>query len=221
MRIGVLTGGGDAPGLNAVIRALTLSLIHRCQAEVLGIEDGYLGLIEQRVRPLDEAAVEGLGAEGGTELGTTNRVSPLNYQGRDWCDEVAAYAHRIGLDGLVAIGGDGTMFIADALNRHGLLTVGLPKTIDNDIAHAERSVGFATAVATATESIDRVRTTGRSHGRVMLVETMGRTAARPAGWRWSRAWRPRPTSSCCPRSMWMWRWWPPCAASARHAAGPR
>ena len=178
MRIGVLTGGGDAPGLNAVIRALTLSLIHRCNAEVLGIEDGYLGLIEQRVRPLDEAAVEGLGAEGGTELGTTNRVSPLSYQGRDWCEAVAAYARHIGLDGLVAIGGDGTMFIADALNRHGLPTVGLPKTIDNDIAHADRSVGFATAVATVTESIDRVRTTGRSHGRVMLVETMGRTA----GW---------------------------------------
>lgn len=178
MRIGVLTGGGDAPGLNAVIRAVTKSLIHQSAAEVLGIEDGYLGLIERRVRTLGWQDVSGIAALGGTLLSTSNRVSPLSYQGRDRRDEVVAYARELGLDGLVAIGGDGTMAIAHALDRHGLRTVGVPKTIDNDIAHVERSLGFDTAVATVTEALDRVQTTGRSHGRVMLVETMGRNA----GW---------------------------------------
>ncbi|MYN04043.1 ATP-dependent 6-phosphofructokinase [Pseudoduganella sp. DS3] len=174
-RIGVLTGGGDAPGLNAVIRALTLALDG---AEVLGIEDGYLGLIERRVRPLGRATVAGIEAAGGTILGTTNRVSPLNYKGRDWCAEVLAYARELRLDGVVAIGGDGTMSIASALHARGLPTLGLPKTIDNDIACVERSLGFDTAVATVTEALERSRNTGASHGRVMLVETMGRTA----GW---------------------------------------
>ena len=178
MRIGVLTGGGDAPGTNAVIRAVTKSLIHRCGAEVLGIEDGYLGLLEHRVRALDWRSVSGIVALGGTMLGTTNRVSPLAWQGRDRCDDVLAYARELGLDGLVAIGGDGTMAIADALGRHGLPIVGVPKTIDNDIAGVERSFGFDTAVARAAEALDNVQTTGQSLGRVMLVETMGRYA----GW---------------------------------------
>ena len=169
--IGILTGGGDAPGLNAVIRGLTLALDG---VRVLGIEDGYLGLIERRVRPLERGAVRGIHAAGGTVLGTTNRVSPLNYQGRDWSAEVVAYARELGLDGLVAIGGDGTMAIADVLDREGLRTVGVPKTIDNDIPRVERSFGFDTAVARVTEAIDRVQTTGQSHGRVMVVETMGR-----------------------------------------------
>ena len=120
MRIGVLTGGGDAPGTNAVIRALTKSLIHRCGADVLGIEDGFLGLLEHRVRALDWRSVSGIVALGGTMLGTTNRVSPLAWQGRDCSDDVLAYARALGLDGLVAIGGDGTMAIADALGRQGL-----------------------------------------------------------------------------------------------------
>ena len=174
-RIGILTGGGDAPGLNAVIRGLTLALDG---VQVLGIEDGYLGLIERRVHPLERSAVAGMEARGGTMLGTTNRVSPLNYQGRDWCADIVAYARELGLDGLAAIGGDGTMAIAHALHRAGLPTIGLPKTIDNDIARVERSLGFDTAVATVTEALERSQTTGASHGRVMLVETMGRSA----GW---------------------------------------
>jgi len=178
MRIAVLTGGGDAPGLNAVIRAVTKSLIHQSGAEVIGVEDGYLGLIERRVRSLDWQAVSGISLRGGTLLGASNRASPVSYQGRDRCDDVIAYARELRLDGLVAIGGDGTMSIADALNRHGLPTVGVPKTIDNDIAHVERSLGFDTAVATVAEALDRVQTTGQSHSRVMLVETMGRNA----GW---------------------------------------
>lgn len=178
MRIGVLTGGGDAPGTNAVIRAVTKSLIHRCGAEVLGIEDGYLGLIERRMRVLDWRSVSGIVALGGTMLGTTNRASPFSHEGRDRGDEVVSYARELGLDGVVAIGGDGTMAIADALNRRGLPTVGVPKTIDNDIACVERSFGFDTAVARVTEAIDQVQTTGQSMSRVMLVEVMGRRA----GW---------------------------------------
>jgi phosphofructokinase-like protein len=178
MRIAVLTGGGDAPGLNAVIRAVTKSLIHQCGAEVIGVEDGYAGLIDRRVRALDWQAVSGISMRGGTLLGASNRVSPVSYQGRDRRDDVIAFARELRLDGLVAIGGDGTMTIADALDRHGLPTVGVPKTVDNDIAHVERSLGFDTAVATVSEALDRVQTTGQSHSRVMLVETMGRHA----GW---------------------------------------
>jgi len=178
MKIGVLTGGGDAPGLNAAIRAVTKSLIRQCGAQVIGIADGYLGLIERRVRPLDWAAVSGIAALGGTLLGTSNRVSPLQYQGRDHRDEVVAFARELGLDGLVAIGGDGTMTIAQALHEHGLPTVGVPKTIDNDIEHVERSFGFDTAVARVAEALERLQTTGQSHGRVMVLETMGRNA----GW---------------------------------------
>jgi ATP-dependent phosphofructokinase / diphosphate-dependent phosphofructokinase len=179
MRIGILTGGGDAPGLNAVIRAVTKSLIRQCGAQVIGIEDGALGLIERRARPLDWRSVSGVVAQGGTLLGTNNRVSPLGWQGRDWRDPIVAWTRdTLKLDGLVAIGGDGTMAIADLLHRHGLPTVGVPKTIDNDIVGVERSFGFDTAVNTVTEALDRIQTTGQSHGRVMLVETMGRHA----GW---------------------------------------
>lgn len=177
-RIGVLTGGGDCPGLNAVIRAVTKSLIRQCGAEVVGIEDGYLGLIERRVRPLGWHEVSGILAEGGTILGTSNSANPFRWHGQDVSAQVLAYARELGLDGLVAIGGDGTMTIAHALSQLGLPTVGVPKTIDNDIAHNERSFGFDTAVATVTEALGRVQTTGQSHGRIMIVETMGRYA----GW---------------------------------------
>ncbi len=177
-RIGVLTGGGDCPGLNAVIRAVTKSLIHQCGAEVIGIEDGFLGLIERRVRPLDWRSVSGILATGGTVLGTSNTASPFAWKGQDVSDAVLAYARELGLQALVAIGGDGTMTIAHALAQRGLPVVGVPKTIDNDIEHNERSFGFDTAVATVTDALERVQTTGQSHGRVMIVETMGRYA----GW---------------------------------------
>jgi 6-phosphofructokinase 1 len=178
MRIGILTGGGDAPGTNAVIRAVTKSLLQRQATEVIGVEDGYLGLMEGRLRPLRLADVSGIVAQGGTMLGTTNRASPLSWQGRDHTGEVLACTRELGLDGVVVIGGDGTLAIAEALHRAGLPAIGVPKTIDNDIAGVERSFGFDTAVARATEAIDRVQTTGQSHGRVMIVETMGREA----GW---------------------------------------
>jgi ATP-dependent phosphofructokinase / diphosphate-dependent phosphofructokinase len=179
MRIGVLTGGGDCPGLNAVIRAVTKSLMNLCSAEVVGIEDGFLGLIERRVRPLGWDAVSGILAAGGTILGTSNTASPFSWHGRDVSAEVGDYLRELRLNALVAIGGDGTMTIAQHLAEcTGVPMVGVPKTIDNDIEGTERSFGFDTAVATVTEALERVQTTGQSHGRVMIVETMGRYA----GW---------------------------------------
>jgi 6-phosphofructokinase 1 len=181
MRIGVLTGGGDCPGLNAVIRAVAKSLIRQCGAEVIGIEQGFLGLIERRVRPLELRSVAGIAAVGGTILGTHNRANPFGYfgaGGADVSDAVVAYVHELGLDALVVIGGDGSMSIAHRLAGKGVPVVGCPKTIDNDLEGTDRCFGFDTAVAIATEAIDRLQTTGQSHGRVMLLETMGRYA----GW---------------------------------------
>ena len=180
MHIGILTGGGDCPGLNAVIRAVTLALLAD-GARVTGIERGFLGLVEHRVRPLDTAAVAGILAEGGTVLGTHNKANPFEWFGADGADvsgEVMAYVHALGLDALVAIGGDGTMSIAQRFCALGLPVVGVPKTIDNDIALNERSFGFDSAVAVVAEALDRLATTARSHGRVMIAETMGRYA----GW---------------------------------------
>jgi len=177
-RIGVLTGGGDCPGLNAVIRAVTKSLLRQCGAEVIGIEDGFAGLMEPtpRVRALEWDAVSGILMQGGTILGTSNRANPLAAE--DSTVQTLAHARALGLDALVAIGGDGTMAIAHGLAQRGLPVVGVPKTIDNDIVGCERSFGFDTAVATVTEALERIQTTGQSHSRVMIVETMGRYA----GW---------------------------------------
>jgi ATP-dependent phosphofructokinase / diphosphate-dependent phosphofructokinase len=181
MRVGVLTGGGDCPGLNAVIRAVTKSLILQGAAEIIGIEQGFLGLIERRVRPLDARSVAGLTGLGGTLLGTHNRANPFGHfgaGGADVSDAVVAYVHELGLDALVVIGGDGSMDIAHRLTLKGVPIVGCPKTIDNDLAHTDRSFGFDTAVAIVTDALDRLQTTGQSHGRVMILETMGRYA----GW---------------------------------------
>ena len=150
MRIGVLTGGGDCPGLNAVIRAVTKSLLRQCNAEVIGIEDGFSGLMQDRTRVLDWRSVSGILFSGGTILGTSNRANPMASEADT--QAALATAQRHGLDALVAI--------------------------DNDIEGCERSFGFDTAVATVTEALERVQTTGQSHGRVMIVETMGRYA----GW---------------------------------------
>ena len=181
MRVGVLTGGGDCPGLNAVIRAVAKSLIRQLGAEVVGIEQGFLGLIERRTRPLDMRAVAGLIATGGTVLGTHNRANPFAYfgaGGADVSERVLAHVRELGLDALVVIGGDGSMAIAHRLSLLGVPVVGCPKTIDNDLAHTDRCFGFDTAVAIVTDALDRLTTTGQSHGRVMILETMGRYA----GW---------------------------------------
>ncbi len=177
-RIGVLTGGGDCPGLNAVIRAVTKSLLRQCGAEVVGIQDGFAGLLgpEPRVQPLTWESVSGILMQGGTILGTSNRANPLASEAAT--RQTLQHIEALRLDALVAIGGDGTMELAHGLAQRGLAVVGVPKTIDNDIVGCERSFGFDTAVATVTEALERIQTTGQSHSRVMLVETMGRYA----GW---------------------------------------
>ena len=150
MHVGILTGGGDCPGLNAVIRAVTLALINECGARVTGIRRGFLGLLKREVIVLDKPAVAGILAQGGTILGTHNRCDPFHYfgaGGADVSDQALAYAHELGLDALVAIGGDGTMAIAHKLSGLGLPVVGVPKTIDNDLCHTDRSFGFDSAVA--------------------------------------------------------------------------
>jgi 6-phosphofructokinase 1 len=187
-RIGVLTGGGDCPGLNAVIRAVTKSAINDHHLEVFGIEDGYLGLIENRVHPLTFQDVSNILDRGGTILGASNKADPARYcvghdaSGaaifEDVTDRVLSHAEQHRLDVLVCIGGDGTMSGASKLVDRGLRIVGVPKTIDNDLMHTEVTFGFDTAVSTATEALDRIRTTASSHSRVMLVEMMGRNA----GW---------------------------------------
>jgi ATP-dependent phosphofructokinase / diphosphate-dependent phosphofructokinase len=181
LRVGVLTGGGDAPGLNAVIRAVAKSLILQHNAEVIGFEDGFLGLIEQRMRVLSYQDVSGILTRGGTILGTNNKANPFSYYKRGYADvssEVARYYRTLALDALVVIGGDGSMSIAHSLEGKGMNMVGVPKTIDNDIVGTDRSFGFDTAVSIATEAIDRLHTTAQSHNRVMILETMGRYA----GW---------------------------------------
>ncbi|MGP1516197.1 MAG: 6-phosphofructokinase [Ottowia sp.] len=175
MRVGILTGGGDCPGLNAVIRATAKSLLRR-GASVVGIADGFAGLMQGNVRELDWSAVSGILFSGGTILGTSNRADPLANAAAT--AQTVQQARALGLDAIVAIGGNGTMTIAAGLSAHGLRFVGVPKTIDNDIEGCAQSFGFDTAVATVTRALEQVQTTGQSHGRVMIVETMGRYA----GW---------------------------------------
>ena len=176
LNVGVLTGGGDCPGLNAVIRAVTACLIRQCGARVLGIHDGFAGLMEIQAEPLTWERVDELLTVGGTILGTTNRLNPLHSEAAT--QQALDNANALGLHALVVIGGDGTLTIAQALAQRGLNVVGVPKTIDNDIEGCERSFGFDTAVSTATHALEQLQTTGQSHGRIMILETMGRHA----GW---------------------------------------
>jgi len=187
-RIGVLTGGGDCPGLNAVIRAVTKTAIYQHSLEVIGIADGFLGLIENRMRLLGPLDVSNILTVGGTILGTTNKANPAHFavdhdlEGKpifqDVTDRVLAHAAERRIDALVCIGGDGTMTGAANLIRHGLRAVGVPKTIDNDLMYTDVTFGFQTAVQTATDCLDRIHTTASSHHRVMVVELMGRNAGR-------------------------------------------
>ncbi len=177
IRVGVLTGGGDCPGLNAALRAVTKSLIQKHNASVVGIRDGFRGLVERNVQPLTYQDMSGILTRGGTILGASNRANPFNYHPRSGADvsaQVVSTYNNLDLDALVVIGGDGTMTIAHGLMNLGLNVVGVPKTIDNDLAGTDRSFGFDTAVSIATEAIDRIHTTAQSHHRVMIIETMGR-----------------------------------------------
>jgi 6-phosphofructokinase 1 len=180
-RVGLLTGGGDCPGLNAVIRAASRTAFY-LGWEVWGVEDGFDGLLTRNVRRLTARHVRGILQLGGTILGTTNRRNPFQYPLRkgktvvetDRSDEVVRNFKALGLDALVAIGGDGTLGIAERFSRKGLRIVGVPKTIDNDIPATVVTFGFDTAVSTATDALDKLHTTAEAHKRVMVVEVMGR-----------------------------------------------
>ncbi len=186
-RIGILTGGGDCPGLNAVIRAVVKEAIYHDIA-VVGFEDGFLGLIEDRTRLLGVGSVSNILTQGGTILGSSNKANPARFPvGRnpdgswvyeDRTEHCMGVLHRHGIEALIVIGGDGTMTCAEPFTRRGINCIGVPKTIDNDLWGSDVTFGFATAVQTATEAIDRVHSTAASHHRVMVVEVMGRNA----GW---------------------------------------
>ena len=184
--IGVLTGGGDCPGLNAVIRAVVKAAIQEHNLEVIGIEDGFGGLIEGSLRKLSVNDVSGILPRGGTILGTTNRDNPFNYPVmengkkvyKDMSSEIMRTLARHGIEALVIIGGDGSLSIAKEFHYKGLPVVGIPKTIDNDLSATDVTFGFDTALVTATEALDKLHTTAESHHRVMILEVMGRYA----GW---------------------------------------
>jgi ATP-dependent phosphofructokinase / diphosphate-dependent phosphofructokinase len=185
--IGIANGGGDCPGLNAVIRGAVRAAILGHGWRVIGINDGFDGLIwPERTMPLTVESIAGILPRGGTILGTTNRGNPFRYvvdEGgkkvtHDYSLKCCENARELGMDAIIAIGGDGTLTIARDLWRLGIPIVGVPKTIDNDLSATEVTFGFDTALHVATDAIDRLHTTAESHGRVMVIEVMGRNA----GW---------------------------------------
>jgi ATP-dependent phosphofructokinase / diphosphate-dependent phosphofructokinase len=175
MRIGVLTGGGDCPGLNAVIRAVVRKGIGTFGHEFVGFRDGWRGPVENVTCPLDVAAVRGILPRGGTILGTS-RTNPYKLEGG--VEKIRATIAALGVDALVAIGGEDTLGVAKRLTDDGIPVVGVPKTIDNDLGATDYTFGFDTAVNIAMEAIDRLHTTAESHHRALIVEVMGRHA----GW---------------------------------------
>ena len=175
MRIGVLTGGGDCPGLNAVIRAVVRKGVRDYGNEFVGYRDGWRGPLEGESVPLDIDRVRGILPRGGTILGSS-RTNPIGIEGG--IDQVRGNLAADGVDGLIAIGGEDTLGVANELSRNGVQVVGVPKTIDNDLEATDYTFGFDTAVNIATEAIDRLHTTAESHQRVLIIEVMGRHA----GW---------------------------------------
>src|SRR5437763_6947677 len=175
MRIGMLTGGGDCPGLNAVIRAAVRKGSETYDHEFIGFRDGWKGPLENLTMPLDVAATRGILPRGGTILGSS-RTNPLKVDGG--VDRIRGNLESLGVDALVAIGGEDTLGVATALAETGLTVVGVPKTIDNDLGATDYTFGFDTAVQIAVDAIDRLHTTAESHHRVLIVEVMGRHA----GW---------------------------------------
>lgn len=184
--IAILTGGGDCPGLNAVIRAVTKTAINKYGLEVWGVEDGYLGLIEDRMHVLSYNEVSNILTVGGTVLGSCNKANPFKYpvksgekvRKRDLSNNCVKVLKNHGVDALICVGGDGTMASAARFAKKGITVMGVPKTIDNDLWGTDITFGFNTAVTTATEAIDKIHTTASSHHRVMIIEVMGRYA----GW---------------------------------------
>ncbi len=187
-RIGILTGGGDCPGINAVIRAVAKAAIYRYGVRVFGIEDGFLGLVENRVSELSSLHVSGILTRGGSIIGCNNRCNPAKLHvgddehGKpifaDVTDRCIESIKRHDLDAIIVVGGDGTMSCAAPFISRGVNIIGVPKTIDNDVIGTEITFGYLTAMATATDALDRLHSTAASHHRVMVCELMGRNA----GW---------------------------------------
>jgi ATP-dependent phosphofructokinase / diphosphate-dependent phosphofructokinase len=186
-RLGILTGGGDCPGLNAVIRAVVKGATYNYNIEVVGFNNGFKGLVENDGQLIDDLAVSGILNRGGTILGTSNRDNPFDYRpggsdyqetGIDRSGDAIENLKKRSIDCLVVIGGDGSLFLAHRFSKLGVPIIGIPKTIDNDLPATDVTFGFDSAVTTATEAIDKIHTTAESHHRVMVVEVMGRHA----GW---------------------------------------
>ena len=171
MRIGVLSGGGDAPGINAVVRAVVRKGIQNYGYEILGIKDGWHGLLENELLPLDLKSVSGILPRGGSILGTS-RINPFKREKGP--ERIRENARKAGIGAIIAIGGDDTLSVASKMGSYGLRCIGVPKTIDNDLSGTDYTFGFMTAVSTATEALDRLHTTAETHQRVMILEVMGR-----------------------------------------------
>jgi ATP-dependent phosphofructokinase / diphosphate-dependent phosphofructokinase len=175
VRLGILTGGGDCPGLNAVIRAAVVRAVRAHDASIVGILDGWVGLLKDRTRPLDLDAIAGILPRGGTMLGTS-RTDP--FREPPGIDGIRASVRSLALDGLLVCGGDGTLAAAGRVHDAGVPIVGIPKTIDNDVPGTDYSFGFDTALTTIVRAVDSLHSTAESHDRVIVVEVMGRTT----GW---------------------------------------
>jgi 6-phosphofructokinase 1 len=171
LKVGILSGGGDAPGINAVIRAAVRKGILRYKYEMIGIKDGWKGLLQKDFIPLTLNTIRGILHRGGSILGTS-RTNPFKYE--DGPQKIFKNVKELGIDALIVIGGDDTQKVAQKLYEMGLPCVSVPKTIDNDLACTDYTFGFNTAVAIATEALDRIHTTAEAHHRVMIVEVMGR-----------------------------------------------
>jgi len=171
MRIGILTSGGDCPGLNAVIRGAVLKGTQIHGQEFVGFRDGWRGVVDGDVMPLTRKEIQGIAKQGGTILGTS-RTNP--FEGAGGVERITENLERFGIDAIMAIGGEGTLAAAKRLTDAGLKIVGVPKTVDNDLGATDYTFGFDTAVQIATDAMDRLRTTGDSHSRCMVAEVMGR-----------------------------------------------
>ncbi len=226
MRIGILTSGGDCPGLNAVIRAIVLKGIAIYGHDFVGFRDGWRGVVDGDIVPLGRKDIQGIAKQGGTILGTS-RTNPFEGE-RGGVENIERTLQRHGIDAIVAIGGEGTLAAAKRLTDAGLKIVGVPKTVDNDLGATDYTFGFDTAVAIATEAMDRLRTTGDSHSRCMVAEVMGRHVGwialhsgmaagrtRSSSPSRRRAWS-RSRSGCAPRTTAAVRPW----SSSRRASSP-
>ena len=181
-KIAIMTAGGDCPGLNSIIKAITMAAINK-QIEVIGIVDGYIGFVEGKYITLDKRTVYNIETEGGTILGSSNKECPFHYPIDDkkevYVDKVpdsVKFYKSIGIEGMIIMGGDGTLDSARVIEEAGMPVIGIPKTIDNDMVASNPTVGFQTAVENAVEAIRKIKTTAYSHRRVMVVEMMGRTS---------------------------------------------